>query len=261
MYRKSSKGNPYHDALGRFTSAGGKGKGGVREGDKKPVLWSSFGEQENVSDLSIDQRIELDINNTNDAIGKRFYHNQSITREKRAKNLADVKLKNGLTSEEKQKAKLKAAKDFRKENKPALDRGAEVVVYVKGNANRIMFQIVESHRMAKETRKSRSSVVRNTASSMKVFTGHGVEFTSGNKFVRSCRQGATMLEAQEHFTKFAKKYKSELSNKNVLIKVWNEKGRIRYMPTYVFDTEEEAKSFAENFKGARVVDYDDGDLM
>ena len=268
MYRKSSKGNPYHDKLGRFTSAHGKGKTGNRQGDSTPVMWSSFGEQHTVEDLSVEERKQLDADISYVAIsdGRRHYHNQSIKREKHAKSLANVKIPKGLSTAEKQKYTVKSLKNFMKENKYALKYNGEIVTYRKGNSSEITYQVVQSDRMKDDvsekagtrTRKN-ANVTRNTSTSMKQFSGYTVEFTKNN-LVRSCPKDASAKVIAEHIDKFCKKHKAKLSKADTCIKIWTDKeGRVRYSASFHFDDNNKAKAdeFAKQVGGI-VVSHDDG---
>lgn len=253
MYRKSSRGNPYHDAKGRFTSAGDRGA-------EKAVMWSAFGDQQDISDLNETQKQQLDAEKTNEHInsGQRFYHKRSINREQRAKNLAFVSIPKGLSREERTKLIHEAQIKFRDENKVAIRKGAKVIPYVCGND--ISFQVVETGRMVGETLKKSSRVTRNTSTSMKPFSGFTVEYYADNE-VRSCKQGASAEDAKKHLSKFCQKYKKKMTNVDVCIKAWRDKeGRLRYMPTYHFASENDAKTFAAEHKGARVVNHDDGSM-
>ena len=96
MYRVSSKGNPYHDARGRFTN-----KDNVDE--KQAVMWSSFGEQKPLDEtMSSESKDQLDKASTKAHMedGKRFYHKQSIERDKRAKALCNYTIPKGTKRSE-----------------------------------------------------------------------------------------------------------------------------------------------------------------
>ena len=249
MYRKSSKGNPYHDARGRFTSAGDRGV-------KQAVMWSSFGDREDVSQMKADEKRKLDTDKTDEHMkdGQRFYHNQSIDREKFAKTVASVQIPKGLTMEQRKKAFMKANDNFRKENAVAIRNGGQVLAFVSGN--NVSYQIVESDRIANETSKKRSNVTRNTSTSMKQFHGYTVEYFAENE-VRSCKKDASLADAKKHLSKFCSKYKKKMTDVDVCIKAWRNDGQLRYMPSYHFESEADAKAFAASHKGAKVINHDD----
>lgn len=253
MYRKSSKGNPYHDSNGRFTSKNGTG-------GQSPVMWSSFGEQAEIDkDMKLEDKEKLDHSLTQEHMtdGKRFYHNKSISREQVARSLSSFTIPKGTPRKERKQILKDSKKAFEKENAVAIKNGGKVRVICKGNS--MSYQIVESKRMANETSKGGSSVTRNTATSMKLFHGYTVEFTANNE-VRSCKKNATLKESAEHFDKYTMKHKKVLSDKNVCMKVWRNKkdNRVFYMPTYFFETKEEADAFAAKHKNAKIVNHDDG---
>lgn len=265
MYRISSKGNPYHDALGRFTSADGKGKNlktGVIE--NRPVeKWSSFGEVHDKDEIKGKKDKEkawkeLDRDRSQVAYtdGRRHYHNQSITREKNAQAKSTFAVPKGLTAEERTNFLMKKRNEFDKENAVAIKKGASVSVHKSGNQT--ILRIVEPNRIADEVGNPRSADTRNTATSMKKFHGYTVEFTSGNT-VRSCKTGASRAEVAAGIKKFNFKHKKDMATNNVALHCWNDSNnRVRFMPVFAFDTEAEAKAFAANHKNARVVNHDDG---
>ena len=287
MYRKSSKGNPYHDERGRFTSAGGKlvpyktktkeNPGGIVI-DAPVEQWSSFGEvhtKEEVLSGKESNREEIknkwikrdaDVSHVAVNDGRRHYHNQSISREKHAKSLANVKIPKGLSTAEKQKYAAKSLKNFMRENKYALKYNGEIITYRKGNSSEITYQVVQSNRMKDDvsekagnrTRKN-AKVTRNTSTSMKQFSGYTVEFTKNN-LVRSCPKNASAEVITDHIEKFCNKHKAKLSGADTCIKIWTDKeGRVRYSASFHFDDNDKAK--AEEFAkqvGGIVVSHDDG---
>ena len=112
--------------------------------------------------------------------------------------------------------------------------------------------------MANETSNPNQKVTRNTSTSMKQFHGYTVEFYKNNE-VRSCRKGADLKEAKEHLNKFCSKHKKTMSGVDVCIKAWRDsEGRLRYMPSYHFESEADAKEFAKAHKNAIIVNHDDG---
>ena len=257
MYRKSSKGNPYHDSLGRFTSVDGKGKGGIRGGDRNPQKWSSYGEVHKVDKLSVKDREKLDIDVSTEAgtDGRRHYHNQSIKRENHARRLAHVSLK-GMTKEEARKSFEKAYKDFEKSVKPYLSRGGEIKVY--RNRGYASFQIVQPSRFAKEVSKN-GSVIRDTSTGMKAFHGHAVvDYKNGT--VRSCRKGATIDELERGIDKYTGKHKGETSKDLKSVRMWSDDtGRTRFMVVQIFKSKKQAEEYAKA-NGLSVMDLDDGDM-
>lgn len=280
MYRKSSKGNPYHDAKGRFTSADGRlvpRKTGIEE-DAPIEMWSSFGERHDAdSVLSKDKDgnlirsketwEKLDRETTSSYFGKRHYHKQSISREKNAKALSQVSVPKGLSSAQRKRYIALSLKEFEKENKYARKNGAKIVAYRKGNSNEIRYQIVESERMRddvlSETNRNKTrkyaKVTRNTSTTMKQFSGYTVEFTKNN-LVRSCAKNASPDDIEKHLAKFCSKHKSELSGAETCIKIWTDgSGRVRYSATFHFDDDnrEAAEALAKKMGGV-VVNHDDG---
>lgn len=275
MYRISSKGNPYHDAKGRFARKDSmdtieaqddmgvvikKPNDTVPE-DRKAVMWSSFGEQVSLKNKTEKQARKLDAKKTDSHMkdGKRFYHNQSIQREDRARSVSYFKPPKGTSLADAKPMYAKHRADFEKENFAAIKAGGKIKVHRAGTA--VSYQIVESNRMANETSHKNSSVTRNTSTSMKQFHGYTVEFTKKNE-VRSCKKDSTLREAQEHLNKYCMKHKKTMTQDSVCLKVWRDgegrKGRIFYMPTYHFKTEAEANAFAAEHEGAVVVSHDDG---
>lgn len=279
MYRKSSKGNPYHDAKGRFARKDGsmaeteeealakmliiKNKDGEIIDDKRPVMWSSFGEKVDLKKKTNDQIKKIDKNKTNSHMtdGKRFYHNQSISREKHARSVSFAEIPKGLSMAERSARYKKAKADFAKENSVAIKNGGSVRAFCAGNT--ISYQVVESKRMALETTKKASKVTRSTSTSMKMFSGYTVEYFKDNE-VRSCPNETTYDQANKGISKFCSKHNKTMSNDNVCMAVWRDgtgkRGRLRYMPSYRFDTKEEAEAFAKEHKGATVVNHDDGSM-
>ena len=80
-----------------------------------------------------------------------------------------------------------------------------------------------------------------------------------NNEVRSCRQGATIQEVKHHIGAFCQKYRKKLSDVDVCITTWrDEKGRVRYMPSYHFANKEDAENFAKTQKNATIINNDDG---
>lgn len=276
MYRRSSKGNPYHDELGRFTSASGKGnlKNRKRSDDvnaSKPVLWSSFGER--IYKAEIDKNYDgkwekADNERTDIAVndGRRFYHNQSIKREKYAKSLSQIEIPKGLSVAKRRLYVERRKKLFEKENEHAIERGGVVIYYRKKNSNQIAAQIVQSDRMKNDIMsngriKNATSVTRNTSTSMKQFSGFTVEYTKDN-LVRSCPKNASEKEIVEHIGKFCDKHRDATSPVDVCVKIWTDNGgRVRYSTTVHFD--DDHKSDAEKFAksvGGIVVSHDDGTM-
>ena len=291
MYRKSSKGNPYHDARGRFARKDSMGvddqtaensglikviKGddsadGTSDGGKKPqivddrraVMWSSFGEQVDIKKKTVKQAEKIDRVKTNDHMtdGKRFYHNQSIKRENVARGIADFKIKKGTPRKDRSKVCHQSREDFVRENHVAIKRGGKVVALVKGQ--QISYQVIESGRMANETSKKKSIVTRDTSTSMKLFHGYTVAF-GDDKEIRSCKKNTTLSEAKEHLSKYCAKHKSTMAQKNVCIQIWRDEktDRVFYQPVYHFNTKEEADAFAKanGSKKAVITNHDDGSM-
>ena len=269
MYRKSSKGNPWHDAKGRFAPGpGSKAEQNLlknnklsdsQKSERQAKSWNSFGDAVELNSVK-KSAAEIDKEKTDEHMndGKRFYHHKSIKREKHAKEVASLKIDKGLTPEEQEKAVYSAYKEFAHENRYALKHKGKIVVYYDDD-NNLGFQVVQSERVTKEVSKKGSKVTRNTSTSMKQFSGYTVEFTKENT-VRSCKLGATKEEAQTHLSDFCEKYKKQLSDVDVCIGVWRDEksGRLFYMPTYRFDNEDDAKLFAKEHKNAKVVNQDDG---
>ena len=277
MYRKSSKGNPYHDARGRFArkdsmdmvetkdemgNVSKKPNASVPD-DRKAVMWASYGEQVSLKNKTEKQVQNIDKKKTDShrADGKRFYHNQSITREKHAQSLSHLTIEKGLSPEERRKRVSDATVAFEKENKYAIKHGGKVKIFRKGNSNNVAFQIIESSRTVSDThdKKNRGTVTRNTSTSMKQFSGYTVEYTKGN-LVRSCKRDATYREEVDHISDFCSKHKDVLSDDHVCMKVWRAEGgrRLMYMASYKFDTKEEAEAYAAKCKGASIINHDDG---
>ena len=272
MYRQSSKGNPYHDARGRFARKDGMGlddqtaeqmkllvkKNGVIVEDKRTTMWASFGEQADVSKMSASKASSLDSKKTKTATtdGRRFYHKQSIQREEYAKSVARFTVPKGTPRADTVRLNQEAYANFRRENAPAIKNGAKIYVLKLGNTT--CYQVVESDRIASHTANKRSSDRRNTSTSMKQFSGYTVEFYKNNE-VRSCRQGATIQEVKHHIGAFCQKYRKKLSDVDVCITTWrDEKGRVRYMPSYHFANKEDAENFAKSQKNATIINNDDG---
>lgn len=277
MYRVSSKGNPYHDEKGRFARKDSmdmveaqdemgnvikKPNDSVPD-DRKAVMWASYGEQVSLKNKTEKQVRNIDQKKTKShrEDGKRFYHNQSINREKYAQSLSHFTLEKGTPRDERKKKVADAKAKFEKENKYAIKHGGKVRMFRKGNSNDVAFQIVEAERTANDTydKKNRGTITRNTSTSMKQFSGYTVEYTKGN-LVRSCKRDATYREEVDHISDFCTKHKDVLSEDNVCMKVWRAEGgrRLKYMATYKFDTQAEADAFAAKHEGASVVNHDDG---
>ena len=251
MYRVSSKGNPYHDKLGRFTSKDGMG-------DSEAVMWSSFGEQAEVAGQTAEQKDTLDKGKTDSHLkdGQRFYHKQSITREKRAEEKASFSMKKGFTKEERSQNLDKARQEFKKENHVAIKNGGKVKAFLKGND--IVFRVVQSDRFVKDTPKAKTATTRNTATSMKLFHGYTVEFFKDNE-TKICKKDASPAEIEDQLQKYAMKHKKILSQPNARLCCFrDDKGRYYFMPSYYFETEAEAKEFAKGHPGTTIVNHDDG---
>lgn len=284
MYRKSSKGNPYHDAKGRFTSASGmitpyntktKDNPSGKKQESPVEMWSSFGEQHNakavLKKVDTDSKgdvkkawEDLDSKRTNVATtdGRRHYHNRSIDREDYAKGVANYKIPKGSSLEERTKGLETSMKNFKHENRIALNNGAKFIPMYRGNE--AQYQVVESNRMSSEVtkylgKKNKESVTINTSTHMKQFSGYTVEYY-GNNTVRSCKKGASPKEISEGIAKFCSKHKKDLSDKNTCIKIWRNGDRVYFMPVFSFKTEAEAKKFAEGHSHAKVVNHDDGSM-
>lgn len=263
MYRKSSKGNPWHDAKGRFTSPG-------MSGGREVKTWASFGEKHSTDDLIKNSTEQLDTKKdrtnflekvdqqktkTASTDGRRHYHNQSIDRESHAKSLSVFAPEKGkYTRKEISEMRQKQFNAWQKENSVALKNGGKAVVCLSGiNAT---FQVVQSQRMASEVYGRKSRTQRNTSTSMKPISGYSVEYFKNNE-VRSTTKNPTMGEVNDKLSKFCRKYKSKMGNAEVSIKVWNDGKQIKYMPVYTFKNKADAEAFAKDH-GGRVVDNDDG---
>ena len=273
MYRGSSKGNPYHDARGRFARKDGmmSEEAAMEEGllvkddngevleDKRTVMWSAFGEQKDVRNLDAAQADKVDRETTKSHLedGQRFYHNQSIQREKNAKKVAAYKVPKGTPRSERSALMEKSKAAFEKENAVALKNGAQVRVFFAGQ--NVEYQIVEAGRLAKKSSIKDKPVTFNTGTGMQLFHGYTVEYYKGNE-VRSCKKNTTLSEAREHLAKYCMKHKKVLSDPDVCLKVWRSKkdDRVFYMPTFFFESEADAQAFAKKHQGARVVNHDSG---
>ena len=254
MYRKSSRGNPYHDARGRFTSASGTGK-------NQAVIYSVNNEQQDISHLSNKaDREEFDDKyiTKNPKKTEKHYFNQSVDRENKAK---DISVSYGSVldgSIADQKTRLFKARDkFMKENKYALEKGAEVNINIDENGN-FSFQLIESSRTVDRVEKGKSVTV-NTSTSMKAFHGFSVESYTGNEYVRSCRKGATKEEETKSISEFCKKYVDITSDKDTYLKLWRDnEGRLKFMPVKHFDNYKDAQKFAKTQKKVTIVNNKTG---
>lgn len=278
MYRKSSKGNPYHDALGRFTSAGAKGSKGIRGGDTSVKMWSSFGEKHTQKDLEkqyrtipktpeatkeLWEKADRDKSKIAREDGRRHYHYQSVKREDNAKELANYKIPPGTPKEQWGECVKEAIFKFKRENKVAFRRGAKFVPMFSGTESK--YQVVESKKMTSSItqymkKKNRESATINTATHMKQFSGFTVEFTKGNNTVRSCKSGASPKEISDAISKYCSKHKKELSDKNTCIKIWRNGDRVFFMPVYHFKSREDAEKFAKDYPTAKIIDNDDNGM-
>lgn len=283
MYRKSSRGNPYHDARGRFTTSGGAdlskneaakqglvklNKKGEIIDDKRPVMWSSFEDQQDIKGMSNKKLKKFDYEKNNEHLkdGKRFYHNRSIQREKNAIAVSSYTIPKGLSQEKRQKELDKAWNRFAKENAVALKNakktGAKIIQYRQGNSNTVAFQIVESKRITYDDTLGfgvNKTVTRNTSSSMELFHGYTVDFND-DPTIRASKIGASPEEIVKALDNFCKKQGKTMSKGQVHLHVTRDyKNRVQFTPSYYFETEAEAKAFAKKRGGTySIVGHDDG---
>lgn len=254
MYRKSSRGNPYHDELGRFTSASASGK-------KKAVIYSVNAEQQDISALENKQaREEFDEKyiKKNPKKTENHYFNQSIDRENESKAISRAYGSVLSGSVDSQVKRLDAAYDkFIEENKYALYHGGSIELNITTDGE-VGFQIIEAGRTASRVEKGKGVLV-NTSTSMKAFHGYSVESYTGNEFVRSCKKGASEKEEATAIGEFCSKYKDIFSDANTYLKAWRgQDGRLRFMPVKHFDNYKDAQKFAKTQKKVTITNNKTG---
>jgi hypothetical protein len=288
MYRKSSKGNPYHDARGRFASA--DGKSGVNHGEA--VMWASRGMVEDISEEGLSKAGVKSVSEFNHKIetkaptkSRDYYFGQSQVREANAVRISQMntnpedfppkktiwmdsegnilpKRRRGATAVQKPYSRQQIVKYktaiYKAENYYAKNRdGGGKTVLNFGGRNNIQGQSVQAPRITNKTMQKGNSSYVDTKTSMSVFHGYTVESYTGNEYVRSCPKNASKADVQKHIDDFCQKYRSILSQPNTCLKIWSDAdGRVRYMPVKKFATNKEAQEFAKTQPNATITSHD-----
>ena len=263
MRRISSKGNPYHDAKGRFTSADGKSvnKATGKVEDREVAMWSSFGTQVHADGGKDKSEWEsIDKNETAKGInsGERFYHKQSVTREKYAQSVAFYEIPKGLTMQERRDFIAKQKKKWQKENSATLNKTPKPRIVYLHQGNKTTVRIVEAERISQKTEQKLSEDFRNTATTMKQFHGFTVSYTS-NGTVRSSKRGASRRDVASGIGKYTQKHKTMFQDEHTRLRVWTDRtNQTRFMAVQWFESESDAKAFAAKHPKAVITNHDDG---
>lgn len=216
MVRVSSKGNPWHDELGRFCS-------------KAEASFIKCGDDFIPCDgLSLEEKNEL-LNKINNTDYQKFYSKSSDKRLERAKNLSIFKpitipekatKKQKLKIDQKNKiARKKAVSKFIKENKYHLEHGGSFKQYTD-NDGTSHFVCVNAKRIYKQTKKDGGASI-DISTGMKAFNGYMVaKYPDKSKWI-----DAKISEKKqvEEFKKYLTNNLKELSEKNLYFGTWYDK--------------------------------------